>query len=122
METKNTAEIVDGDYEEYAVAADAVRPDSGGLGVNLFLLGNLYITPGAEDALQRTEESELSFLVRHLSGDWGDLCDADKEENELALTKGYRLLSAYHTTAGDKLWVITEADRSSTTILLPSEY
>jgi hypothetical protein len=57
------------------------------------------------------------FLARHVSGDWGDV-----KENELSLQHGFRLLSAYHTSAGDKLWVITEADRSSTCILLPEEY
>ena len=62
------------------------------------------------------------FLARHVSGDWGELSPADIEENEFSLKHGFRLLSAYHTSVGDKLWVITEADCPSTCILLPEEY
>jgi hypothetical protein len=61
-------------------------------------------------------------LRRHISQDWGELSEEDVRENELALREGFRLLSAYRTNAGDRIWVITEADRSATTILLPSEY
>ena len=61
------------------------------------------------------------YLARHLAGDWGDLCEEDKAENELSLKEGFRLLSAYETEIG-KIWIITEADRSVTTILFPSEY
>jgi hypothetical protein len=61
-------------------------------------------------------------LARHQSGDWGDLDEADKRENEVSLEKGFRLLSAYTLTTGVKVWIITERDRSATTILLPAEY
>ena len=61
-------------------------------------------------------------LSRHICGDWGDVCDDDKQANDEALTCGARLLSAYHTGAGRKFWIITEADRSVTTVLLPEEY
>ena len=69
----------------------------------------------------------MDFLQRHFAGDWGDLDDEDKQENELSLREGYRLLSAYHTNLNVKLWVITEAadeagNRAASTILLPSEY
>ena len=58
-------------------------------------------------------------LTRHAAGDWGNLCDEDRRENELALQEGHRLLSAYQADDGTKFWIITEADRSVTTVLLP---
>lgn len=64
----------------------------------------------------------MELLARHISGDWGDLGAEDKEENELSLKEGFRILSAYKLPTGQKLWVITEADRSATTILKPEEY
>ena len=64
----------------------------------------------------------LGVLSRHLRGDWGDLCQEDKAENELSLKHGFRLLSSYPITDNDTIWIITEADRSVTTLLLPSEY
>jgi len=88
----------------------------------LFPLGQTVITPGALDAISKAEQHPEDFLARHLSGDWGELCEGDKEANQDALEQGLRLLSAYRTTAGTKLWVITEADRSVTTLLLPEEY
>ena len=88
----------------------------------LFDLGQLVATPGALAALEKTGQNAMDFLSRHLRGDWGDLPKEDKDENQLSLDKGFRLLSSYRTTAGDKLWVITEADRSHTTLLLPDEY
>jgi hypothetical protein len=88
----------------------------------LFDLGQLVATPGALAALQKTGQSAMDFLSRHVRGDWGKLPKGDREENHLSLEKGFRLLSSYRTTAGDKLWVITEADRSVTTLLLPEEY
>jgi hypothetical protein len=63
----------------------------------------------------------LKYLERHLSGDWGDLDDEDKAENDFSVKNGFRILSAYNTPSG-RLWVITEADRSVTTFLLPEEY
>jgi hypothetical protein len=87
-----------------------------------FNLGQLVATPGALEALTKTEESPLSFIARHISGDWGDIDGEDVQENEFALNQNLRLLSVYHLKDGTKIWIITEADRSATTILLPSEY
>ena len=87
-----------------------------------FFPGVLVITPGALEAFRRTGEEIQPFLTRHLRGDWGDLDTHDWTENEYSLRRGFRLLSAYALSNGTKIWVITEADRSATTILLPSEY
>lgn len=84
-----------------------------------FGLGRLLVTPGALESVGH--EKVLELLLRHAKGDWGDLEDDDRRENELSLRKGFRLLSAYDVGT-IRLWVITEADRSSTTVLLPSEY
>lgn len=87
-----------------------------------FHLGNLYSTPDALEAIESASQSPTEFLKRHIMGDWGD-CDAeDSQANEDALVNGDRIFSVYHTRNGVKLWIITEADRASTTILLPSEY
>jgi len=88
----------------------------------LFRLGQIVATPGALQALERAGEAPQKFLERHVSGDWGDLDEEDRQENALSLEHSFRLLSAYQTTAGEKLWVITEANRTLTTILLPDEY
>ena len=88
----------------------------------LFALGQTLATPGALEELQKAGISGLELLARHMAGDWGDLCREDKQENELSLKEGFRLLSAYKLPTGEKLWVITEADRSATTILRPDEY
>ena len=90
--------------------------------VTRFALGQTFITPGAEEALQIAGQTAIEFLRRHMSRDWGELSDEDVREKEVSLEKGFRLLSAYRTVKGQKLWIITEADRSATTILLPSEY
>ena len=90
--------------------------------ITRFPLGQTYITPGAEEALMIAGQTGIEFLRRHMSNDWGDLSDEDVRENELSLKEGFRLLSAYRTAKGQKLWIITEADRSATTILLPDEY
>jgi hypothetical protein len=90
--------------------------------VTRFALGETYITPGAEEALMIAGQTEIEFLRRHMSNDWGELSDEDVRENDLSLREGFRLLSAYRTAKGQKLWIITEADRSATTILLPDEY
>jgi len=87
-----------------------------------FRLGRIVATPGALEALKEAGQTSWEFLARHQSGDWGDLGEEDRRENELALREGFRLLSAYRTKTGRKLWVITEADRSATTILTPEEY
>jgi hypothetical protein len=88
----------------------------------LFPLGRTFATPGAIDALRASGQLPDAFLRRHQIGDWGEVCDADKRENEFSIANGFRILSAYRTSGGIKLWVITEADRSVTTLLLPSEY
>ena len=86
----------------------------------LFQPGNIVATTGALE-LAITGVNLTAYLIRHLSGDWGDIDEHDIGEDEQSLDFGYRLLSAYNTPQG-KLWIITEADRSSTTLLLPSEY
>lgn len=87
----------------------------------LFDLGQLVATPGALAALEKSGQSPMDFLSRHVTGDWGEISEEDRRENQFSLEKGFRLLSSYRTTAG-KIWVITEADRSYTTLLLPDEY
>lgn len=96
--------------------AEAPKPEA------LFPLGQTLATPGALEALSRAGQPPDEFLARHERGDWGDLCDEDREENELSLKAGFRLLSAYELKTGVKIWVITEWDRSATTMLLPEEY
>lgn len=85
-----------------------------------FKLGQTVITPGARDKLD--PEDVLRSLQRHARGDWGDCGSDDWQENEYSLDKHLRLFSVYHDRRGTKFWIITEADRSSTAILLPSEY
>ncbi len=87
-----------------------------------FPLGRLLTTPGAIEALEVTEESSMALFARHQSGDWGDLAEEDRQENEFSVRNGLRILSAYYLSDNTKIWIITEADRSATTILLPSEY
>jgi hypothetical protein len=87
-----------------------------------FRAGRLIATPGAVAALQRAEQSPLELVARHVAGDWGCVCDQDREVNEKALRGGGRILSAYRLRSGVELWVITEADRSSTCVLVPDEY
>ncbi len=87
-----------------------------------FPLGQVVATPGALEALTANSQHPLEFLTRHVAGDWGDLDEHDRKENEYSLVHQLRLLSAYTLRDGTRLWVITEADRSATTLLLPSEY
>lgn len=84
------------------------------------LLGRTLITPGAQDSIPK--EDVVAALGRHARGDWGEVSPDDREENELSLVEGFRLLSAYTSSNGVRFWVITEADRSATTVLLPEEY
>ena len=84
--------------------------------------GQIVATPGALEAFRASGDDPLPFLQRHLAGDWGDLSEEDRRENELSVEHGWRLLSAYTLSKGTKIWVINEADRSSTCFLLPSEY
>jgi hypothetical protein len=85
-----------------------------------FSLGTVVATPGVLETISRRELMEA--LQRHAQGDWGDVDEHDRRQNEQALREELRLFSVYHGADGEKFWVITEADRSSTTILLPSEY
>ena len=88
----------------------------------LFSLGQVVATPGALAALEEAGQHPFVFLSRHISGDWGNLVAEDKEENQRALEHGNRIFSSYFTAKNTKIWVITEWDRSVTTLLLPSEY
>lgn len=96
----------------------------------LFELGQLCYTPGAQDVMQRYQVNPFQLLTRHVTGDWGDLCKEDAEANNDAIHEGSRVLSSYvlpPLSEGDslepaKVWIITEADQSVTTILLPEEY
>lgn len=85
-----------------------------------FLTGRLAITPGV--AAEIGDEEIAVALLRHLQGDWGLVCEEDRLENELSLEHGFRLLSVYESSEGKRFWIITEADRSVTTFLLPEEY
>lgn len=88
----------------------------------MFDLGQVVSTPGAIEALQRAGQPAWEFLARHVRGDWGVVDDEDKAANDAAIQDGSRLLSAYVLKTGERLWIITEADRSSTCLLLPEEY
>ena len=85
-----------------------------------FSPGRLMITPGARAEL--TDNDVTRALARHLKGDWGELNEQDRSENERSLKQGFRLLSAYTSENGTKFWIITEEDRSLTTLMLPHEY
>jgi hypothetical protein len=85
-----------------------------------FPLGHIVATPNALNHL--TPDDIRSGIIRHQAGDWGDLDADDRKENDLALERGTRLLSAYQASNGTKFWIITERDKSSTTVLLPEDY
>jgi len=87
-----------------------------------FSLGRCVMTRGAQAALQAAGQTPFEFLARHQAGDWGEVDAQDRRENEFSVSRHLRLLSAYRTSQDERLWVITEADRSATTILLPEEY
>ena len=89
----------------------------------LFTLGQVVATPGALAAIGVSGDDLSAYLARHRSGDWGDIDAHDRKENQLSLEQELRLMSVYTLSiTGVKIWVITEADRSSTCILLPEEY
>ena len=89
----------------------------------LFSLGHVVATPGALAAIGVSGYDLSTYLARHPSGDWGDIDAHDRRENQLSIEQGFRLMSAYTLgISGAKIWIITEADRSSTCILLPEEY
>ena len=91
-------------------------------GKPLFDLGQLVATPGALAALEKTGQSPMEFVSRHVTGDWGELSEEDRKENQLSLERGFRLLSSYRTNANEVVWVVTEGSRTHTTLLLPEEY
>jgi hypothetical protein len=84
-------------------------------------LGKVVATPEALTLLRKIGGHPFDYLARHATGDWGDLCAFDRHQNEIALRDGYRIFSSFETPAG-RVWVITEADRSVTSILLPEDY
>jgi hypothetical protein len=89
----------------------------------LFPLGRIVATPGALSLLAATATDPAQLLSRHASGDWGEVPPEDARENELSVRKGFRILSSDHVgEQGARVWIITEADRSSTCLLLPEEY
>jgi hypothetical protein len=85
-----------------------------------FRLGSLYVTAAVDRDIDFADVGVA--LSRHVHGDWGDVCEEDREANEFSLTHGERLLSVYHDRNGVKFWIITERDRSATTVLLPDDY
>ena len=95
----------------------------------LFQLGQVVATPGALQLLKELHVTPFTLISRHVCGDWGDLDASDQHENNMALISGSRIFSAYQLSRKDaaasiteKVWCITESDRSSTTLLLPREY
>ena len=87
-----------------------------------FPLGRVVATPGALRALEETGQQAVDFLDRHACGNWGVVEEEDWWQNDNAVRYGGRLLSSYRLASGEKIWIITEADRSATTLLLPDEY
>ena len=87
--------------------------------VAVFRLGRIVATPNARESL--TQEDILTAIQRHQAGDWGNLTDDNRAANDQALVRGGRIVSAYQATNGTRFWLITEADRSTTTILLPED-
>jgi hypothetical protein len=84
-------------------------------------LGRVMATPRALNLLGKIGGHPFEYLARHATGDWGELCAFDRRQNEIALREGYRVFSSYEVPTG-RVWIVTEADRSVTTILLPEEY
>jgi len=88
----------------------------------LFKLGEIVATPGAVQCLANAQTPAWELLARHVSGDFGDVDEEDRRANEEAIKDNSRVLSAYTLRTGERLWVITEADRSSTCLLRPEDY
>jgi hypothetical protein len=85
-------------------------------------LGQIVATPGVLAALEENDQGPAEFLSRHRNGDWGEVDEEDRAANDWAAREGARLLSVYRLKDGAKIWIITEWDRSATTLLLPEEY
>jgi len=88
----------------------------------LFKLGQIVSTPGALEEMKLAGVNGLELLARHVRGDWGEVDEHDARENDFSVENGFRILSAYTLETGVKVWIITEANRSATTFLLPEEY
>lgn len=88
----------------------------------LFRLGRVVATPGAAEALEAADETAEQLLARHQSGNWGEVPPEDAAANESSIKQGLRIISAYTLSTGVTVWLITEADRSASTFLLPDEY
>ena len=87
-----------------------------------FRPGRTVATPGALEAISEAGQDPTYFLDRHVMGDWGEIDPEDLGLNDQALVDGTRIFSVYRTLLGERIWIITEADRSATTVLLPEEY
>lgn len=111
---KQPAHLVASNDQDQTDAALPITP--------LFPLGEIVSTPAALEAMDAANISPLSLLRRHVAGDWGDLDGHDKQLNNLAIHNGHRIFSVYSIRPTENIWLITEADRSATTFLLPSEY
>mgnify|MGYP001818718626 CR=1 FL=1 len=88
----------------------------------LFKLGQVVGTPGALEEMAKAGQNPLELLRRHVTGDWGQVPEEDARENEFSVEKGFRIISVYTLSTGVKIWVLTEADRSASTFLLPEDY
>lgn len=88
----------------------------------MFAVGRLMATPAALEKLEADGQKPAELLARHLSGDWGDVSQEDCQANDNAIAQGARIQSVYRLGDGAKIWIVTEADRSSTCVLLPDEY
>ena len=98
------------------------NPNDNGQPRRTFALGQIVMTPGAASAFAAISERPFPFLARHQQGDWGEVSLEDAAENNFSVTHGFRILSAYAPRDGTRIWILTEADRSATTLLLPDEY
>ena len=87
-----------------------------------FTLGQIVATPAALETIEKSGQTAAEFLSRHADGDWLNLCPEDRAANERAIREGLRIMSVYKTQRKNEIWIITEADRSVSTILLPEEY
>jgi hypothetical protein len=106
--------------EHPAAQCQEMTPPTGDPVATRFPLGQLLITPNAQSRLHPTDV--FSALSRHAAGNWGQLGKQDRQENDLSLEQGFRLLSAYRDRFGIRFWIITDAERCATTILLPEDY
>ena len=88
----------------------------------LFPTGQIVLTPGAIQALKKAQKAPAEYLNRHAQGDWSEMAAEDQRENRYSLDKYLRIFSVYQLSSDVRIWIITEADRSLTTVLLPSEY